>query len=103
MSISDVSDSHSVWVQFGERGAAAAALSSSAGVGWRRDPRLPILGGRAIVEHSAPPPAAGANVWRAYRRWRVLHGVAEGDSEIPSGGQAGGTSTRRAFKSTPDA
>lgn len=57
---------------------------AASGIRWHRDPRLHILGTRAIVEDSATS-AQGADVWHAYRRWRGLHGVAEGESEMPSG------------------
>eukprot|EP00887_Chlorella_sp_A99_P005774 scaffold1.g5774.t1 len=82
VSIQDVSDSHSVWVRFGDQ--EETSEPSTSGVSWCRDPRLPALGQRAIVEASMD----GGSVWRAYRRWRALHGVAEGDSEIPSGEEA---------------
>lgn len=57
---------------------------------WQQDPRLPALGLRAILpSRAAPPPVGGAQpkevMWRAYRRWRILQGVAEGGSEIASG------------------
>jgi hypothetical protein len=70
---------------------------------WRQDPRLPDLGLRGVFDaQQLPPPpaeaggtssrkqrAAGMSVVGedAYRRWRYQLGVAEGDSEIPSGGE----------------
>jgi hypothetical protein len=55
---------------------------------WRPDPRTGELGQRALLPKSADPAleadAATADE-AAYRQWRVERGVAEGDSEIPSG------------------
>jgi hypothetical protein len=51
---------------------------------WPSDPRLPALGRRTVVPRgSAPPPSAS---WRDYQAWRIMHGVAEGDAELLSGG-----------------
>ena len=53
---------------------------------WVADPRLPDLGARAILPGSAPS-AEGAHViyGRQYRSWRIEHGIAEGNTEIPAG------------------
>lgn len=77
---------------------------------WRHDPRLPKLGLRGLFDaQQLPPPpaesggtssrkqrAAGMSVVGedAHRLWRYQLGVAEGDSEIPSGG-GGGTGELR--------
>lgn len=58
---------------------------------WQQDPRLQALGLRAILPRSSSgelSASGGAGVlmdWRDYRRWRIQQGVAEGDSEIPTG------------------
>ncbi len=57
---------------------------------WPSDPRLPILGRRAILPREGVPGLHAlqgvleeyADGWRS---WRVQHGVAEGDTEMPSG------------------
>lgn len=57
------------------------------GIRWRCDPRLPSLGYRAIVPANEKPSLDTAGdesaLGHAYRRWRIAHGLAEGDSEIP--------------------
>lgn len=50
------------------------------------DPRLPELGRRVILPADTRP-VASASDESAYRQWRIEHGVAEGDAEIPSGRQ----------------
>lgn len=52
-----------------------------------QDPRLPELGCRAVLASGSQPAAADAAVADAlsYKRWRLELGVAEGDTEIPSG------------------
>lgn len=68
---------------------------------WRQDPRLSDLGVRGIFDaQQLPPPppagdgsssrkqqAAGMSIIseEAFQRWRYLHGVAEGDKDIPTG------------------
>lgn len=82
--IDDVSQNWTVWARFG---ADNLAQTNS----WPRDPRLPDLGARGIFPVSDEQRSLIANSnlplvhWDAYRRWRIAHGVAEGDEEIPSG------------------
>lgn len=107
--IEDVSDRYRVWARFA---ATPAALRAPQPPGWAPDPRLWQLGLRAVlpvagkvagssassttsssspeVPSSDSSSSGGGLDWRAHRHWRMLFGVAEGDSEIPSGTWAGG-------------
>ena len=56
------------------------------------DPRLPALGLRGVFSSGAPPLVGTADSSTdsdasvaSYRKWRYLHGVAEGEQEIESG------------------
>jgi len=50
------------------------------------DPRLPELGHRAVIAGSAPSSEAAHVIYgRQYRSWRIEHGVAEGNIEMPAG------------------
>ena len=91
ISIDDVSDTHSVWVRFGT----SSTDSSAVGGLWPADPRLAALGMRTVLPNEQAPSSSSssssssstsASPWTEYQRWRVLQGVAEGDSEIPTGG-----------------
>ena len=90
-----------------------AALAAQAPPGWAPDPRLWQLGLRAVlpaeasssagssggsggepssgggsseqVSSSSSSSGVSSSGWQEHRRWRMLFGVAEGDSEIPSG------------------
>ena len=70
--IEDASSEMAVCVAYGSARAVAE---------WPRDPRLAALGQRTVIP-SVQAPDGGAVGFRA---WRVLHGVAEGDEEIPTG------------------
>lgn len=61
--------------------------------GWHADPRLPELGLRGIFNADSPPASAEggggmSSAADAYKHWRMQLGVADGDSEIPSGSAA---------------
>jgi hypothetical protein len=102
LDIQDVSGQYAVWAQYGGSTAAVAAARAAPPPGWAPDPRLPQLGLRAVlpvgegggggsassggVDSSSSSSGGGSNAsWRDHRRWRILQGVAEGDSEIPTG------------------
>jgi len=63
-----------------------------AGGAWHLDPRLPgLLGLRALLPASlepSTPQAAMPSTELEYRAWRYMHGVAEGETELPGGGCA---------------
>ncbi|PRW58166.1 transferase mitochondrial [Chlorella sorokiniana] len=83
LDIQDVSQQYRVWARWG---GAAGDSSAAPSPGWLPDPRLPQLGLRAVLPRGEEGEATGGSAdWEAHRRWRMLHGVAEGDSEIPSG------------------
>ncbi|KAL4430191.1 hypothetical protein ABPG77_004973 [Micractinium sp. CCAP 211/92] len=78
--VTSASKHYSVFAAFGSSLAGAATAAEPP---WPHDPRLPALGRRAVLPRSsAPAPTA---TWKDYQRWRILQGVAEGDTEIPSG------------------
>lgn len=78
--VSSAAKHYSVHASFGSGSEGRAAAADRE---WPQDPRLPALGRRAILPRgSAPTPTAG---WKDYVRWRIEQGVAEGDTEIPSG------------------
>ena len=55
---------------------------------WPSDPRLEALGQRTLMGKDDKPRAPDGEVESApseHRRWRIEHGVAEGDTEMPSG------------------
>jgi len=60
-----------------------------AGGAWHLDPRLPgVLGLRTLLPASQQPAGlAGvrASTEMDYRAWRFLHGVPEGEEEMPAG------------------
>lgn len=75
----DVSQSHSVWVSFGSQNQPKA-------VSWPHDPRLSVLGRRAVVEGEPCSPHSAPSIYsREYCHWRIEHGIAEGPEEIPAG------------------
>ena len=71
---------YAVWAAFGSGIAGAADSPERA---WPVDPRLPALGRRAVLPRGSAP--AHTASWAAYQLWRMQHGVAEGDAEIPTG------------------
>lgn len=71
--IEDVSDVMAVCVAYGGNTVAASK--------WLQDPRLAVLGQRAVVDSTQAPDGSADG----FRLWRVQHGVAEGDEEIPTG------------------
>ncbi|KAL4434123.1 hypothetical protein ABPG75_000564 [Micractinium tetrahymenae] len=78
--VTSASKHYSVFAAFGSGLAGAATVPER---DWPKDPRLPALGRRAVLPRgSAPAPTAS---WRDYQQWRIMQGVAEGDTEIPSG------------------
>lgn len=85
--IADVSDDYRVWASFGGASDAVATAAAAPPTGWAADPRLPQLGLRAVLPADAVGGGGGSDSssWQAYRRWRIVHGVAEGDTEIPTG------------------
>lgn len=85
--IQDVSPQYRVWAQYGGDAAALAAAAAAPPPGWAADPRLPQLGLRAVLPAGQGPAVGGGGGegWRAYRRWRILQGIAEGDAEMPTG------------------
>ena len=105
--IDDVSQQYCVWALYSGEAPALQAALSSLPPGWAPDPRLDQLGLRAVLPADAEGSGSGGGggagslgsvSWRDHRRWRILHGVAEGDSEIPTGapqGMAGGMHPQR--------
>ncbi|KAK9819786.1 hypothetical protein WJX72_002340 [[Myrmecia] bisecta] len=101
--IADVSSEYDVWVRFGDASTSGTAATGRPAASWPYDPRLAALGQRAILpseQLSSSDPAAASSTLsmpsrsqtslpradvHAYRRWRIMHGIAEGDTEIPSG------------------
>jgi transferase CAF17, mitochondrial len=103
--IDDVSAAYHVWTRWSPQQHAGGA-QTIIGAGsddeqsnvWRPDPRLTQLGLRALLPSAdthndssvtdtaaAVPNSAQTVPWTAYKRFRWQLGVAEGDSEIPSG------------------
>lgn len=74
------------------------ATTACPGGVWHADPRLEALGRRVVLSSGCSNPVE-AQVEEAlrsspdvveedvYRSWRYSHGVAEGEDEMPSGGQ----------------
>lgn len=63
------------------------AVVSSAGE-WHSDPRLQSLGQRILLQaQDKPTSPEGEQETEGvqYKSWRIEHGVAEGDTEMPSG------------------
>lgn len=55
---------------------------------WRSDPRLESLGQRIVLQaQDKPTSPEGEQETEGieYKSWRIEHGVAEGDTEMPSG------------------
>ena len=54
---------------------------------WKSDPRLSSLGHRAVLQKDETPAKSGTSSASPedYRVFRYQQGVAEGDSEMPSG------------------
>lgn len=83
--IDDVSRDFQSWVRFSGTDD-NDSCGSNCGTAWVRDPRLPSLGRRTVLPTGAMPQSEIVQVpWQSYRRHRFATGVAEGDSEIPSG------------------
>ncbi|KAL4431114.1 hypothetical protein ABPG75_006370 [Micractinium tetrahymenae] len=85
LDIEDVSATHQVWARFA---GTPDALRAPPPPGWAPDPRLWQLGLRAVLpvgDSSSSSGSGSSSDWREHRRWRMLFGVAEGDSEIPTG------------------
>lgn len=82
--VADVSTEYGVWTRFdGPMEASTSGITD-----WVADPRLPLLGLRAVFPRAQPPvPSAGEAVVdaAAFQQWRVELGVAEGIQEIPTG------------------
>jgi len=84
VTLEDLSGQHAVWALYGP------GLPAAAPQGWSADPRLPELGYRAVFPAaSSPQPSLAASALQEggeelYRAWRYRHGVAEGESEIPT-------------------
>jgi folate-binding Fe-S cluster repair protein YgfZ len=87
--IEDASQQYRVWAQYGGTADALHAAAAAPPPGWAPDPRLPHLGLRAVLPAAAASADGGGGAalasWQDHRRWRLLHGVAEGDDEIPTG------------------
>lgn len=50
------------------------------------DPRLSVLGQRAVLAGPPQSSESAPSIYsRQYRHWRIEHGVAEGNEEIPAG------------------
>ena len=55
---------------------------------WRSDPRLEALGQRTVVQaqsKATSPSGEPETEGIEFKAWRIEHGVAEGDTEMPSG------------------
>lgn len=90
--IDDVSSEYGVWSRWNPTTTGTSSSSSLEKSAWKPDPRLPVLGHRAVVPHGNAEKLLGVegsgsttSPWKEYRRHRIRLGVAEGDSEIPSG------------------
>lgn len=69
------------------------AMTGGGAGAWVIDPRLPELGSRAVLPGSPPSADGAASIYgREYRSWRIEHGVAEGNTEIPAGAYPGACS-----------
>lgn len=78
--ITSAAKGYSAWAAFGPGVADAASSPERA---WPDDPRLPALGRRTVLPRGAAP--AHTASWADYQLWRMQQGVAEGDTEIPTG------------------
>ncbi|KAI3433424.1 hypothetical protein D9Q98_003239 [Chlorella vulgaris] len=91
LDIDDASEQYSVWARYGGHTPTLHDTHSTtpppAVPGWAPDPRLQDLGLRALLPAGVDGGGKGvaAASWRDHRQWRILQGVAEGDTEIPSG------------------
>ncbi|KAF5837848.1 hypothetical protein DUNSADRAFT_3811 [Dunaliella salina] len=90
ISVTDVSEQFSVWVAFGP-GAPSTPIPEPQAVGgaWHLDPRLPgLLGLRTLLPAGHKPGSglqgAAPSAEAAYRAWRYMHGVPEGEAEMPA-------------------
>ncbi|KAF6265118.1 hypothetical protein COO60DRAFT_1116131 [Scenedesmus sp. NREL 46B-D3] len=95
LQLSDVSQHYSVWTAFDGQ------LQAGGGGQWRQDPRLPQSGLRGLFDAQQlppPPAAAGGGSSRKqqaagmsivseehFQRWRYMLGIAEGDTDMPTG------------------
>jgi len=55
---------------------------------WQSDPRLAALGQRTVLPAQSKPTSPSGEPETEgieYKAWRIEHGVAEGDTEMPSG------------------
>ena len=55
---------------------------------WRSDPRLEALGQRTVLPAQSKPTSPSGEPETEgieFKAWRIEHGVAEGDTEMPSG------------------
>ena len=55
---------------------------------WHSDPRLQTLGQRIVLQSQDKPTSPEGEQETEgvqYKAWRIEHGVAEGDTEMPSG------------------
>lgn len=78
--VSSAAKGYTVLTAWGSGIAGAAAAPERQ---WPTDPRLSALGRRTVLPRgSAPAPTASP---ADYQLWRIKQGVAEGDTEIPSG------------------
>ena len=79
--IADVSDEFQVWVNWDP------STEIEAQSNWHKDPRLSELGARAVLrEDQALEKRADSTAGqKEFKRLRLSHGVAEGDTEIPHG------------------
>mmetsp|Transcript_16306 Transcript_16306/g.48902 ORF Transcript_16306/g.48902 Transcript_16306/m.48902 type:complete len:357 (+) Transcript_16306:94-1164(+) len=76
--IADVSEEYAVWASFG--------WGAERKKGWPMDPRLSVLGQRAVLAGPPQSSESAPSIYsRQYRHWRIEHGVAEGNEEIPAG------------------
>uniref|UniRef100_A0A383VHD9 CAF17 C-terminal domain-containing protein n=1 Tax=Tetradesmus obliquus TaxID=3088 RepID=A0A383VHD9_TETOB len=94
LQLTDASRQYSVWAAFDGQ------LQAGGAGQWRQDPRLPQLGLRGIfdAQQLPPPPAAAGSSSRKqqaagmsivsedhFQRWRYMLGIAEGDTDVPTG------------------
>ncbi|KAL3149050.1 hypothetical protein ABBQ32_001895 [Trebouxia sp. C0010 RCD-2024] len=78
--IADVSSEYTTWARFGP-----GLLPQGE---WHSDPRLQALGQRIVLQaHDKPTTPEGEQETEGiqYKAWRIEQGVAEGDTEMPSG------------------
>ena len=83
--IDDVSAEYHSWVAFPGPSGTSTSTSTGAAAGWPQDPRLAALGQRTVLPAGSAAEPGQPAPWQAYRLWRIANGVAECDSEIPTG------------------